>query len=396
MNDFNEQNNLRLLKLFYEELKKTSGDKPFDKERNLKILIVVSSIISEPVSWDKNSAITSGYISNVFFEKIQDVLLLLANKDNSSQLESNLDDVFSYLFRYVLEVYLSNSSVMDFDAGDIRDFAIQNKDKFSRKASDSISYSLNSLPIGILKGIINDSEFKTLSEFIGILKNSKLTMDNFTSESKSNIEKERKELSNVIDEMKETTIKKDAEWKEFINAKVNDVDAIRESLNHYHNAFNFVGLFDGFKELSNEKIKEKERSFYLVCILAFITLLPLAYEMLHLSLNKSSYSSLVDYLSLIPIFSVTVILIYYFKIALQNYNSIKAQLAQIELRKTLCRFIQDYGDYSVKMKKQDPESLSKFENIIFSSIITNGDNIPATFDGLEQIAKIIGNLKGSK
>ncbi|EPC7922418.1 hypothetical protein ACR3FX_004350, partial [Yersinia enterocolitica] len=186
MNDFNEQNNLRLLKLFYEELKKTSGDKPFDKERNLKILIVVSSIISEPVSWDKNSAITSGYISNVFFEKIQDVLLLLANKDNSSQLESNLDDVFSYLFRYVLEVYLSNSSVMDFDAGDIRDFAIQNKDKFSRKASDSISYSLNSLPIGILKGIINDSEFKTLSEFIGILKNSKLTMDNFTSESKSN------------------------------------------------------------------------------------------------------------------------------------------------------------------------------------------------------------------
>jgi hypothetical protein len=96
---------------------------------------------------------------------------------------------------------------------------------------------------------------------------------------------------------------------------------------------------------------------------------------------------------LLPVFSITFILIYYFRVALQNHNSIKAQLSQIELRKTLCQFIQSYSDYSTKIKKEDPESLSKFESIIFSSIITNGDNIPSTFDGLEQVVKLISDLK---
>ncbi|CNJ31286.1 hypothetical protein HB991_02880 [Yersinia mollaretii] len=395
MSDFNNESNLKPLRLFTEKLKSIYFEAPFEVERNNKMLIVISSIISNPIAWGRNTKITSKYIGVTFFEKVNDFLLIASNdKTIVWELKNLLDEIFACLLRYVLEIYLSDSDSIDFDASDIRDFAILNQAEFSKKASDSITYSLNSLPIGILKGIINDSEFKKLSDFIDILKKSELTVSEFVSESRTKIEDETNKINTSIDELKAAVKKKDIEWKEFINVKVDDVNAIRDSLNNYHNAFNFVGLFDGFKELGDEKIKEKKSAFWLVFFLAFLVLVPLFYEANHVAVNN--YSSLIDYFSLLPVFSITIIFIYYFKIALHNYNSIKAQLAQIELRKTLCRFIQDYGDYSVKMKKQDSESLSKFESIIFSSIVTNGDNVPATFDGLEQIAKIIGNLKNSK
>jgi len=72
---------------------------------------------------------------------------------------------------------------------------------------------------------------------------------------------------------------------------------------------------------------------------------------------------------------------------------VKSQLLQIDLRKTLCRFIQHYSEYSSKLKKDDPESLNKFESLIFSGIISDEGNIPSTYDGIDQFTKFIKSLK---
>ena len=53
-------------------------------------------------------------------------------------------------------------------------------------------------------------------------------------------------------------------------------------------------------------------------------------------------------------------------------------------------------EYSTKIKKQDPSALEKFESLIFSRITSNSESLPSTFDGLEQISKLIKNLKTSK
>ncbi|EKN3341667.1 TPA: hypothetical protein U5E09_000970 [Yersinia enterocolitica] len=394
MNSFSNPENLKSISAFCKKLDNTVGKTEFETTRNSHVKNVFSSIIVSPRIWDDNTSVTSGAIGDHFFKQIEygesEFTLNPVNVIN----DDILDEIFVILFRYCLEFYISDQNSFGFDISEIRNFAIENQSKFLH--SKEIRYALNLLPIEILKNIIGSGDFKSLSEFTKILKTSKSSVDLAVADSKDHAGKIAYELDEKIKSVEQLINEKDNEWKIYLDEKKHDVDELEKSLSTYKNAFNFVGLYDGFKDLSDEKIKEKTKALALVLLLALIALTPLGYEAHHLSLNKTSYVSLMDYLSLIPMFSITVILIYYFKISLQNYNSIKIQLSQIELRKTLCRFIQNYGDYSVGMKKQDPDSLAKFENIIFSNIVTNGDNVPATFDGLEQIAKIIGNLKGSK
>ncbi|TOP14721.1 hypothetical protein CGH22_22460, partial [Vibrio parahaemolyticus] len=101
-----------------------------------------------------------------------------------------------------------------------------------------------------------------------------------------------------------------------------------------------------------------------------------------------------ELLKLIPLISMELILIYFFRIILMNYRSTKAQIMQIELRQTLCQFIQSYAEYASEIKSKDATSLEKFENLIFSGILSDPEKLPSTFDGLEQIGKLLKNVKG--
>ena len=98
---------------------------------------------------------------------------------------------------------------------------------------------------------------------------------------------------------------------------------------------------------------------------------------------------------LVPIISIEVILIYFFRVILLNHRSVKAQSMQIELRQTLCQFIQSYTSYSTDMKKQDAAALEKFESLIFSGVLSDPEKLPSTFDGVEQIGNLIKSVKNS-
>ena len=94
-----------------------------------------------------------------------------------------------------------------------------------------------------------------------------------------------------------------------------------------------------------------------------------------------------------PLVAIEILLIYLFRVVLANYQSIKKQLLQIELRMTLCQFIQSYTKYANEMKATDKASLEKFENLIFSGIVMDDQQLPSTFDGIEQISKMMSALK---
>ncbi|HDR1137280.1 TPA: hypothetical protein QB640_002020 [Pasteurella multocida] len=68
---------------------------------------------------------------------------------------------------------------------------------------------------------------------------------------------------------------------------------------------------------------------------------------------------------------------------------------QLELRQSLCQFIQNYADYAKEIKEKDSASLEKFENLIFSSILSSPDKVPSTFDGLDQLANIVKEMRKS-
>jgi len=74
-----------------------------------------------------------------------------------------------------------------------------------------------------------------------------------------------------------------------------------------------------------------------------------------------------------------------------HFQSIKTQLLQLELRKSLCQFIESYSTFSTDIKARDPSALEKFENLVFSGLKRRKP--PSTFDGIEQLAKLFKGIK---
>lgn len=368
------------LNRFMNKLENMSCEDQFSKERNAVMITIIESILRYTREWDENTKITASYIGDKLVSNMFDAVE--SGNGTTFASEGDLDNIFSSLFRFSLEMDLTARNEIEFDLNYIYSFTINNKSLFSASAVRQIDYATTSLPLGILKGIVNNTGFKKLDEFIGILNDSQKERDAILEANKIVAEQHTRDVE-----------EKEKEWNSYIIKKQKEVDDIKKSLESYQTAFNFVGLHDGFKQLSDQKNIEKEWALKLVKILGALVFLPLVIEIAFTSFNNIKINNFYDAIYLIPVFSITFILIYYFRIALQNLNSINAQLSQIELRKTLCQFIQSYGEYSKKMKVNDSESLSKFENIIFSGIITNGDNIPSTFDGLEHIVKLVSEFK---
>jgi hypothetical protein len=96
----------------------------------------------------------------------------------------------------------------------------------------------------------------------------------------------------------------------------------------------------------------------------------------------------------IAIVAITLLFLYFFRIALRKADSCRAQLIQVRLRMTLCRFIQSYADYSGEIKAKNGEALTKFENLIFAGIVGSDDKLPSTFDGIEQLATFAKSITG--
>lgn len=75
-------------------------------------------------------------------------------------------------------------------------------------------------------------------------------------------------------------------------------------------------------------------------------------------------------------------------------RSVQSQLLQLDLRMTLCRFIQSYAEYAAELKAKPPEGFEKFESVIFSPLVSSDDKIPNTFDGLDQLSSVVNIVKG--
>lgn len=76
-----------------------------------------------------------------------------------------------------------------------------------------------------------------------------------------------------------------------------------------------------------------------------------------------------------------------------HYRTVQTQIMQLDLRLSLCQFIQSYAEYAKEIKTNDKDALDKFENLIFSSILSSDEKIPSTFDGLEQLNSLIKQFK---
>lgn len=118
---------------------------------------------------------------------------------------------------------------------------------------------------------------------------------------------------------------------------------------------------------------------------------PPCYKMYSVLTNQPKIE--VDLSLALTVFGLELLLAYFFRVALHGYRAVKAQLIQIDLRMTLCQFIQDYSEYAKGIRQESPELLNRFDQLIFSGIVNNEGAIPSTFDGLEHISSLIEKIK---
>jgi hypothetical protein len=181
-------------------------------------------------------------------------------------------------------------------------------------------------------------------------------------------------------------------WTKTIQDKEDEVTKILKDLKSIKSDLNFTILSKGFHDLKVEKHKEKNKALLFMCFSGLaIILIPLFKIIFKFELNFTSESISITVYSLV----IISVLLYYFRIAYQRYISINAQLVQIGVRIALLSFIEDYVEFVKQKDDGDGKSrkLEKFEAQIFAGIQPLTENVPNTFDGLEQVAKAIGEFR---
>ncbi|VFB09266.1 Uncharacterised protein [Aeromonas salmonicida] len=318
---------------------------------------IVGYIYKSPSSWDDRCTFNIKHVGEQYLQRLRDF------EQNKS---SSIDYIYSMSYRFLCEFdfFVGPDKELSIEINSIKEKVQNDISEMEEGVKSQIIYASYIMPANIAKDFINDAN-------IGIFKD---------------FEKNKIEAGKLKEK-----------WDGEIKAKEAEVKVLKDNLEGYKIGFNFVGLYQGFSSLADKKINEARWLFFSLIFMGVLILSPLIAEIVFsvtgMYANKSF--GIDHFIILVPIVSIELILIYFFKIILLNHRSVKAQIIQIELRQTLCQFIQSYADYSSKIKKQDDKALEKFENVIFSGLLSDPDQLPSTFDGLEQIGNLIKSLKNS-
>ncbi len=326
----------------------------FEKQRNKVINLVINSMANKPEQWDEHCQITIERLGDTFISTLSDVVNL-AKRD--------LNFICSICFRFLFELDLSAKNHLPEEFEEAKRFVFKNVVSFEYdNAKSQIEYAMFDMPINILKSIINSDEIQNIKDFNAV---------------SQRIEKQKKD------------------WDDELAEREERVARLQATLLRQESAYNFVGLSKGFSKLAKKKIREARWLLMSLLYLGLFILTPLVWKFLVLVNGQDDGKILgIDHLpSIVSIISIEIILVYFFRIILVNHRSVKAEILQIELRQTLCEFIESYADYSVDIKAKNPNALEKFENLIFSGILSNPEKLPSTFDGIEQISEFMKNIK---
>ncbi|MBL3524143.1 hypothetical protein IM876_15805 [Serratia plymuthica] len=174
---------------------------------------------------------------------------------------------------------------------------------------------------------------------------------------------------------------------------ISEINVMKSTLDTYKTEFNFVGLSKAFSNMRDKKKSDynSSRRNFLWMVVALV-LLPIVALIASYQSPVSGWFSLVH---LLPFATLELIFIYLLRLFYVEGNSVQAQLLQIDLRLSLCEFIQDYVTYR-SSNKDSSEVLKGFEALIFSPIQSSGDNIPSMLDGANILADFAGKVMKGK
>lgn len=321
-----------------------------------------------------------GYIGGAFYKLLERI----SSENKEIFNEDYFDRVFLYAIRFLREATISLQRKHLFNYEKLFDtykfdeiwswFKTLSIDYIiDEDMQRQFAYIQNALDFQILNYYLGGKEFQAMANFDENIKQA----EKQGNELEKLVQISRQELEYLI---QETNDKADT--------KIKEVQRLETSLKTYKEGFNFVGLSNGFSKLLEKKENSKNCMFWLLILIgAFIIGTPFIKMV-----SETKWADITWQQLLIGI-GLEFVLIYFFRVILNQYRAVETQIMQLELRLSLCQFIQAYAEYAKGIKANDKDALEKFENLIFSSILSNDNNIPSTFDGMEQVTQLIKELK---
>jgi hypothetical protein len=333
---------------------KTSPEDPAEVAPYLRQVIRV--LLNNAVKFDESCQINIKWIGSAFISSAR------SYQPDENDSKNQRIDLFTSAYRFLCELEFSVPESLSMELRAVKNFVDDNIDGFRGQFKSQLIYANYVMPAQIAKEMLHHPNMAAIREF------------NAGQKSAQSLK---------------------LEWDKEFDAKKTKVESLKNQLDGLETGFNFVGLVDGFRRLSEQKIKEKKFAFACLLGLGACVLAPIIGEGVFIFRNLENldkYKSAALFV-IPPLVALELLLVYFFRVVLIHFKSIKAQLLQIELRTALCQFIQSYSTYAAQIKEKSSSALDKFESLIFSGLISNEENLPSTFDGTDQLAKLIGGLR---
>ncbi|MFJ5456298.1 hypothetical protein [Pectobacterium sp. CHL-2024] len=175
------------------------------------------------------------------------------------------------------------------------------------------------------------------------------------------------------------------------------------------------------RQLLWSKIKYNSLTFFSVIIPVlvflfhiYVSTLPVEHSLNKINLNNSEFNFGYFLSYVVPFLSLEIMLFYFVRLSYRDMNMLNAQKLQVEHRLAVSRFISSYARqktefYEKNINETYKDAINKsgdlgkfigypegFENLIFSPIQANGENIPSALDSVNSIAELAGKVMSAK
>lgn len=318
----------------------------------------------------------------------------------------NIDKVafLSNLLRVLYEYYFFTSDDTTIFNGFLSDATLTDLDSEFGSSKNHKNYQFrwirDTLPIKLSKWLLNSTDFikaKNLISDIDKIKenifhelsqNSGFAIKDIKAEKDTCISLLAKNFddikSKIAEEKKEATTTLD-----YVKTALAETKALEERIGNLRSEYNFVGLSHGFSTIKEKKEKELSvTEMNYKNLFGSIFIAPIIAVIIHFSLPGLYPKDFSALFIILPFITIEMAIIYFFRLSYLEAKALRTQLTQIELRLSLCSFIDGYVEYRKKNDIAIDTVLDAFDSLIFSPIQTNENNIPAMFDGLEAIAGV--------
>lgn len=275
---------------------------------------------------------------------------------------------------------------------------LENRYENLEDKTTQFKYIRENLAVALVQWLLKSQNF---SEAKGLIKNIQEKKESFIEEvttlkveNLNEIDlKEAEAIKNINDNFSsiknEIRINKesvDASLKNIAESLI-EIKELEGRVQDLKSEYNFVGLSSGFNKIKEKKELElRNIEVNYKNLFGCIFIVPVIITVLHLVTPAIFPKDLTVLFLALPFLTIEMALIYFFRLSYLEAKSIRTQLVQIDLRLSLCSFIDGYVEYRKKNNVNIDKVLEIFDSLIFSPIQTSENNIPSMFDGIEAIA----------